>query len=545
MADKKVKIGIETTTDTKAVKQTEDALENLGNKSKKSATDVKGLGKETEKLGKKGGAGAAVLELSRGFEDAQYGIRGVLNNLPGLVIALGGTAGLAGVLSIAAVAGSVLWEQFGKGSKKAKDETEDVKDAVEGMLQVYQSFLDAGKEVRDGVTEAAADKLKKDLGGIDNKFNVQVGSDGVEAARAAAVASIQLAMDKVALAENERDLVTATGDTAVRLALEREGIIKRILADEEAIAEVGRTAALNKAQAEVDKAAGKVAATAGADSGNAAEYNGQKALVDNLRAEADALTAARVFKEGALRDERESLVAEINRLTEDIKKRPNITEVDDRRFQMEEAQRKIDAKNKILDGPSTQERELNLNAQANIEEGALKEIAAKLDASAKAQDDAAKAMTVATLALKNLKGTQAAEKTGGKGLKAVGELGDLQKKAGKAGKETGDKIAQDMEVVIKGLGDKVNDPGVKKAIKRVEELAKDGVTAEEQNEVVLLVGSLVKQMTTSHDIAKKAFTDIIAQVDLSVLEQGKIALAITALSKRITLLQQEVSRMPH
>lgn len=542
MADKKVKIGIETTTDTKAVKQTEDALENLGKKSKKSGKDVKDLGKETEKLGKKGDAGAAVLELSRGFEDAQYGIRGVLNNLPGLVIALGGTAGLAGVLSIAAVAGSVLWDQFGKGTKKAKEETEDVKDAIEGMLKVYQSFLDAGKEARDEATEAAADKLKKDLGGIDNKFNVAVGADGVEAARAAAAANIQLARDKVELAENERRLVTATGDAAIRLALEREGIIKRILADEEAIAEVGRTAALNKAQAEVDKAAGKVAATAGADSGIAAEYSTQKALVDTLRAEADALTASRVFAEDQIRTEREGLLAKI----EDIEARALNGTNDSRAGDRLRASRsRVEEINNTLAKPATQDRELKLNAQANIEEGLLKEMAGKLDASADAQDAAAKAMTDATLALRNLKGTQAAEKTGKKGVAAAGELGGLQKKASEAGKETGDKIAEDMTTIIEGLGEKVNDPGIKKTIARVTELSKDGVTPEEQNEVVLLVGNLVKQMTTSHDGARTAFTNIITEVNRSVVEQGKIALAITTLSKRVTALQQEVARMPH
>ena len=542
MADQKVKIGIETTTDIKPVKQTEDALENLGKKSKKSATDVKGLGKETEQLGKKGNAGAAVLELSRGFEDAQYGIQGVLNNIPGLIIAMGGTAGLAGALSLAAVAGSVLWGQFGKGAKTAKGETEDVKDVIEGMLKVYQSFLDAGKDVRAAATDAAADKLKKDLGGIDNKFTVQVGADGVEAARAAAAANIQLARDKVELAENERDLITSTGDAAIRLAIEREVIIKRILADEEAIAEVGRTAALNKAQAEVDKATGKVAATAGADSSNAAEYNGQKQKVDNLRDEADALTASRIFREDQLTQERDGLLAKIKDIEARTRNGTNDSRAGDRR---RASRARVEDINETLAKPTTQNQELNLNAQANIEEGILKEMGDELKASAHAQDDAAKAMTAATLALKNLKGTQAAEKTGKKGVEAAGELGDLHKKAGKAGKETGDKIAEDMTTIIKGLGDKVNDPGIKKTIARVTELTQDGVTPEEQNEVVLLIGSLVKQMTTSHEVAKKAFTDIIAQVNLSIVEQGKIALAITALSKVVANLQQEVSRMPH
>src|SRR5579859_7498589 len=47
--------------------------------------------------------GRAALEASRGFEDLQYGIGGVLNNIPGLITSLGGGAGLAGILSAVAV----------------------------------------------------------------------------------------------------------------------------------------------------------------------------------------------------------------------------------------------------------------------------------------------------------------------------------------------------------------------------------------------------------------------------------------------------------
>lgn len=44
------------------------------------------------------------LELSRAIEDAQYGFRGVVNNIPQIVMLFGGGAGLAGAISIASVA---------------------------------------------------------------------------------------------------------------------------------------------------------------------------------------------------------------------------------------------------------------------------------------------------------------------------------------------------------------------------------------------------------------------------------------------------------
>lgn len=89
---------------------------------------------------KRNGA-VAVLEFSRAFEDAQYGIRGVLNNIPGLLSALGAGAGLAGVVSIAAVAlNQFLGPAFealdekldlsGKQSDKRKEKAEELNEAL-------------------------------------------------------------------------------------------------------------------------------------------------------------------------------------------------------------------------------------------------------------------------------------------------------------------------------------------------------------------------------------------------------------------------------
>lgn len=55
--------------------------------------------------GKNGALG--FLAFSQAVEDAQYGIRGVLNNIPQMVMGFGGSAGLAGALSLLAV-GSVV-----------------------------------------------------------------------------------------------------------------------------------------------------------------------------------------------------------------------------------------------------------------------------------------------------------------------------------------------------------------------------------------------------------------------------------------------------
>lgn len=54
------------------------------------------------------GGGQGMLQLAHFADDAQYGIRGVLNNIPGLVMGLGAGAGLAGVISLVVLAAAKL-----------------------------------------------------------------------------------------------------------------------------------------------------------------------------------------------------------------------------------------------------------------------------------------------------------------------------------------------------------------------------------------------------------------------------------------------------
>lgn len=89
----------------------------------------------------------ALLLASQGIEDAQYGIRGVLNNIPGLVMALGGGAGLAGALSIAAVAATTLWEKLGGGG--AALEKSGLDKLKEMAAQTRAEFEALGDTIRD------------------------------------------------------------------------------------------------------------------------------------------------------------------------------------------------------------------------------------------------------------------------------------------------------------------------------------------------------------------------------------------------------------
>lgn len=99
----------------------------------------------------------ALLELSRGFEDLQYGIRGVLNNIPSLVMSLGGGAGLAGAISIGAVAGSILVNTLSQTEAAADAAAEKLEGLAERVGSLKSEQI---AKLSDNIT-ASADAARK------------------------------------------------------------------------------------------------------------------------------------------------------------------------------------------------------------------------------------------------------------------------------------------------------------------------------------------------------------------------------------------------
>jgi hypothetical protein len=99
----------------------------------------------------------ALLQASQAFEDMQYGIRGVLNNIPGLVQSLGMGAGLAGGISIAAVAATSLLPKLSDWL---------------GITQALDNALGgtAAKLREDAVTAGAAYEQSLDKSGAQSRL---------------------------------------------------------------------------------------------------------------------------------------------------------------------------------------------------------------------------------------------------------------------------------------------------------------------------------------------------------------------------------------
>lgn len=106
----------------------------------------------------------SLLEFSRAAEDAQFGIAGVVNNIPGLVQSLGGSTGVVGVASLAAIGIAQLvknWDSlasaFGQGH--VKTQAEELKELAEA------TSLTADQAERLARATAPAAKVKELQGG--------------------------------------------------------------------------------------------------------------------------------------------------------------------------------------------------------------------------------------------------------------------------------------------------------------------------------------------------------------------------------------------
>lgn len=130
----------------------------------RTTNTVVDLADGVEKVGKKSKVGAdGLLQVAYAADDAQYGIRGILNNIPGLVIGLGGTAGLAGGISIAVLALSQLISMFSKaedGAAALKETSQDVlTNAAQGVLNVLEKQKNAIEDAqKKAKVESAPDQ---------------------------------------------------------------------------------------------------------------------------------------------------------------------------------------------------------------------------------------------------------------------------------------------------------------------------------------------------------------------------------------------------
>jgi len=112
------------------------------------------------------------LMLSQAVEDAQYGLKAVVNNIPLMVMAFGGTAGLAATVSLAAVGVNILSEKldiFGTAANKAREDAKKTSEELERVAN--QSQKAAEKSAALAESQKALEDAAK---GVASAYDAQV-----------------------------------------------------------------------------------------------------------------------------------------------------------------------------------------------------------------------------------------------------------------------------------------------------------------------------------------------------------------------------------
>lgn len=138
MATKKeIEIKLKSTLDGKGVEEAKQQIDALNKSTEQLDKDSKQATRSVKNMGQ------GALQAAYFFDDLQYGIRGIMNNIPGLVIGFGGGAGLAGAMSLAVLAGAKLYEWMGNTEAKSKElakAIEQQNEAIAKSQQVIASF---------------------------------------------------------------------------------------------------------------------------------------------------------------------------------------------------------------------------------------------------------------------------------------------------------------------------------------------------------------------------------------------------------------------
>lgn len=168
------------------------------------------LGRQTNYAGQAGKNGSlGFLAFSQAVEDAQYGVKGILNNIPQMIMGFGGGAGLAGVLSLAAVAGYAAWQAFEKlsGTAKMVEWAKTSTSAVDAMTQSIRANaeetlkLQAARESLAAVDEARG-KGEREIDrqvGVDSSKYQQLADEAAATKRARAAEDANKAATAAAL----------------------------------------------------------------------------------------------------------------------------------------------------------------------------------------------------------------------------------------------------------------------------------------------------------------------------------------------------------
>lgn len=173
MATKKeIEIKLKSTLDGKGVEEAKQKIDSLNKSTEQLDKDSQQATRSVKNMGQ------GMLQVAYFMDDVQYGIKGILNNIPGLVMGFGGGAGLAGAISIATLAGAKLYDWMGKTedksadlAKKMKEHSKEIAEASRQAIRAsYQALQEFNQQER---TKTVNEEYQNYVKGITREFEYQ------------------------------------------------------------------------------------------------------------------------------------------------------------------------------------------------------------------------------------------------------------------------------------------------------------------------------------------------------------------------------------
>jgi hypothetical protein len=445
-------------------------------------------------------AGRAMLTFSQGFEDAQYGIRGVLNNIPGLILSLGGGAGLTGVISVAAVSLNILWEKFGQVEKKAGSTAKALTDYFKDVSRVWEDIESLGDKERDDKRKTDDLSHEKSLASIKFNNSGTLHLTKLDEIRAMGDAENEIARKKLEIMKLESQLALATGKTALELSEARLKAANAIYEVEQRLAEIPREAAMNEARMNVSTAESVDAANKTRANSSYDDVMTKGEEVANYRDEAEAIKDTLDVRT----KEREAIIANIQALEgemEDLRFKSGLMAtaragaISGLELPREKARL---AKNDSAMG-SLEKDYAGKQAQGDAAEASLAKASTNLEATSKAQEKSSTALMEAVSILRQLKQTQGVQGD----IANQRRITDAKTVIEGTGKTVTDAATRAIDDIQKNATDqgRGQNPAEQEAIGRLKGLVSDNVSDADQGQTLASILQGLANSLTQKDQA--------------------------------------------
>ena len=180
--------------------------------------------------------GMGVLEISRGVEDfAVAGMRGLMNNIPGIIMSLGGGMGLAGAISLAAVGLSVFGTQLMSMVAQADTSAETIakleaqtNSFAAGLKRLKKEKADAALALEIGGIKSAAASTTGDLVGKSEELKKQFEDEADIASQTRSIADAIAALNQELAKTQGKPVIEGLGK-AIQRTEEDAGKLKDLI----------------------------------------------------------------------------------------------------------------------------------------------------------------------------------------------------------------------------------------------------------------------------------------------------------------------------